>query len=114
MMTPNECANAWKQVNRIYDETISENNPEVTMSRIIAELGMENTLEVFAAITVLNERDGRISPRNKSIMCEIPVLPECTEWNHGNPMIYANIDHIHKSHIDNLLNELIEKMEVDD
>lgn len=111
MMDKRECANAWKQVNIIYDETINEDNPGITMEKIISTLGMENTMEVFAAITELKKNDERISSRNRSIMNDIPVLPECTEWNSNNPIIYADTDHIHTTHFDDLLSELITKME---
>ena len=113
MMSAKEYTNAWKIVNKIYDETISENNPEVTMKEIISELGLENTIEVFAAITAIKDyfRDSRISDRNKSIMCDVSILPECEEWNSKNPLMSVDIDHIHTTHINNLLNVLVMEME---
>ena len=109
MMNPKECADAWKTVTKIYDETREENNPEITIQKILSELGEKNALEVFATITAIktNFRDGRISDKNKSIMSTIPTKQECIIWSSDNPMIEADIDHIHTTHIDNLLDVLI-------
>lgn len=109
MMNPKECADAWKTVTKIYDETREENNPEITIQKILSELGEKNALEVFATITAIktNFCDGRISDKNKSIMSTIPTKQECIIWSSDNPMIEADIDHIHTTHIDNLLDVLI-------
>ena len=111
MLSPKECANIWKQIIAIYDETINENNPELTLKRIIADIGLDNTMEVFAAVTAIKQHDGHISPRNHSIMNDIPVLPECIEWTSGNPLINTDLDYIHPSRIDNLLDVLVSEME---
>lgn len=105
-MTPKECAECWKTVCRCYDETIEKNNPKVTMYKIVETLGTEKAKEVFAAVSQIKKGDGRIYGENRRYMESIPVNPECVDWKHGNPMIYAGLDHIHTAHISNLITEL--------
>lgn len=41
MMTPKECAQAWKAVCGIYKDTIEKNRPNKTMGEIVRSLGKE-------------------------------------------------------------------------
>ena len=106
MLNSRECAEAWMQVNKIYDETISYNNPKITMTEIIAVLGKPVTTEVFATVAEIKKYDGRITPMNRKRLVGTEINPENAKWERGNRMLYADIDHIHTSHINNLLTEL--------
>lgn len=110
MLSPKECAEAWKTVIRVYDDTISENKPDLTMEKILDELGVEKTKEIFATVAALKKHDGRIYGKNREAMNAIPVNVECVEWTRSNPVIYADLDHIHTSHINNLITQLRKKM----
>lgn len=106
MMTPKECADAWKVVCEQYDATIPGNKPSTTMSKIIDALGREKTKEVFATVAAIKDQDGRISRYNRQYLKSIEINPESTVWSHENPMSYAELDYIHTAHIDNLISEL--------
>lgn len=106
MLTPNKCREAWDLILKIYDETISQNNPRNTMDRIIEILGLERTKEVFAVVAAIKKHDGRIYGRNRDFANSIPYNEECTQRIFGNPMIYSGLDHIHTAHINNLITEL--------
>lgn len=105
-MDAKECASAWKTVVRCYKDTIGDNNPEITMERIISELGMESTLTVFAVVAKIKSHDGRIYGKNREFMESIPTDETCTVWNEDNPVLYAGLDDIHTAHINNLITEL--------
>lgn len=45
-------------------------------------------------------------------MESISVNPDSVVYECGNPMIYAGLDHIHTSHINNLITELRENNEI--
>ena len=106
MMSPKECSEAWKEVCRIYDETREVNRPDNTMDKIIEELGIDKTLEVFATVAAIKKHDGRIYGNNRTFIGTIPVNPESLKWEHGNPMVSSYMDHIHTAHINNLITEL--------
>lgn len=106
MMNAKEIADIWKEVVKIYNDTIEINLPEKTMNEIIRKFGLEKTEEVFATVAAIKKHDGRIYGKNKEYMNSIPVNPENVEWKNGNPVIYAGIDNIHTSHINQLITEL--------
>lgn len=106
MMTPKECAQAWKAVCGIYKDTIEENRPNKTMGEIVRSLGKEKTKEVFATVCKIKKHDGRIYGTNRKYMESIPVNPDSVKWERENPMIYAGLDTIHPTHINNLITEL--------
>ena len=106
MMTPKECADAWKEVCRIYDETREVDRPDNTMDKILETLGMDKTLEVFATVAAIKKHDGRIYGKNREFMNSIPVNPDSLIWDHSNPMASSYMDHIHTAHISNLISEL--------
>lgn len=105
MMTTYQCATAWKEVVRIYNET-RETNPKTTMNQIIEWLGIDNTKEVFATIATIKKYDGRISHINREYTNSIPVNRLCIRPLRDNPVIYAGLDDIHTAHIDQLITEL--------
>ncbi len=105
MMTSKECAEAWETVIKCYDETRVE-NPKITMKRIIDTIGVEKTKEVFATVAKIKQHDGRIYGENRKYMESITINPESVERKSENPMIYTGLDHIHTTHIDNLITEL--------
>lgn len=105
-MTPMECKEAWQKVVKCYNETIEENNPEVTLKRIVRELTLAKTKEIFAVISAIKKHDGRIYGTNREYMNNIPFNPACSEWVAENPIRYAGLDDIHTAHIDNIITEL--------
>lgn len=105
MMTAKECAEAWKKVVSIYNAT-REETPKSTINGIIEVLGEKKTEEVFATVAAIKKHDGRIYGKNREYMNSIPVDPEIVEWRSGNPVIYAGLDDIHTSHINQLITEL--------
>lgn len=105
MLNANEIASAWKEIVRIYNET-REKTPETTMNEIVDTFGIEKTKEVFATVAAIKKHDGRIYGKNREYMNSIPVDPEIVEWRSGNPVIYAGLDDIHTTHINQLITEL--------
>ena len=105
MMNAKEIASAWKEIVRIYNET-RELTPEATLCEIIHKLGVKQTEEVFATIAAIKKHDGRIYGANRDYMNSIPVNLEIVEWRSGNPVIYAGLDDIHTTHINQLITEL--------
>lgn len=105
MMKAKEIANAWKEIVKIYNDT-SEQTPEATMCNIIHKFGIKQTEEVFATVTAIKKHDGRIYGKNREYMNSIPVDSEIVEWRSGNPVIYAGLDDIHTTHINQLITEL--------
>ena len=106
MMNAKEIADIWKEVVKIYNDTREINLPEKTMNEIIRKFGLEKTEEVFATVAAIKKHDGRIYGSNRDYMNNIPIDPENVEWKNGNPVIYAGIDDIHTSHINQLITEL--------
>lgn len=106
MMNANEIANTWKEIVRIYNETREIAPPEGTMCDIIHKFGIKQTEEVFATVAAIKKHDGRIYGKNREYMNSIPVDPEIVEWRSGNPVIYAGLDDIHTTHINQLITEL--------
>ncbi len=107
MMNAKEIADIWKEVVKIYNDTREINLPEKTMSEIIRKFGLEKTKEVFATVAAIKKHDGRIYGSNRDYMDSIPVDPQSTEWRSGNPVIYAGLDDIHTTHINQMITELI-------
>ena len=104
-MTPKECAKAWITVKEIYEKT-RETNPKTTVSKIVESLGLDVTKEVFATISEIKRKDGRIYGMNREFMKSIPTNPECTEWSSDNLVIRAGLDDIHTTHINQMITEL--------
>lgn len=104
-MTPKECANAWKEIIRVYKDTIEE-SPQFTVNKIIENLGFDKTKEVFATVAAIKKHDGRIYGKNRKYMESIQVNSDAVEWKYGNPMVSAGIDDIHTAHINQLITEL--------
>ena len=66
----------------------------------------EKTKEVFATVAAIKKHDGRIYGKNREYMNSIPVDSEIVEWRSGNPVVYAGLDDIHTTHINQLITEL--------
>ena len=109
MMTPEECAKAWKTVVQIYKDT-RETNPKATIQKIVDTIGLDAAVDVFAVVVYIKKHDGRISEKNKHFMNKIIFNTECVKMKNGNPMLYAGLDAIHPAHINQLVTELIAKI----
>lgn len=107
MMTGNECADAWKKVIECYDATRGLKVRE-TAEIITTELGKKKALEVFATVARIKKHDGRISPKNRKAMECVPVNQDNCVIGHKNPMWDAGLDHIHTTHIDQIITVLLE------
>lgn len=105
MMNAKEIANTWKEIVRIYNGTRTT-SPETTMNEIVDTFGIAKTKEVFATVAAIKKHDGRIYGNNREYMNSIPVDPEIVEWRRENPIIYAGLDDIHTTHINQLITEL--------
>lgn len=102
-----ETAKVWNGIIEIYKETISKNNPKITVAAIYKKFGKAKANEAFATIAAIKKHDGRISPRNRKKLSSIQVNPDCTVWGRMiNPMIGTDLDYIHTAHIDNMITEL--------
>lgn len=106
MMRGKEIKDCWKEIVKIYKETIKQDNPKITMDTIYQRLDKAKVNETFATIAAIKSTDGRISPRNREKLKVIPIDPDNVIWDCSNPVIYAGVDDIHTSHINNLITEL--------
>lgn len=104
-MNPKEIAIVWKEIVRIFSET-KNISPKITMNKIIDTFGISQTKEVFATVAAIKKHDGRIYGDNRKYMNSISVQFENTEWKRENPIIYAGLDDIHTTHINQLITEL--------
>lgn len=109
-MTGIECANNWKQICAIYDETRWDKTPADTMDAIVKSIGRENAYTTFATIAKLKEHDGRIYGKQREEMSSAPYITECVEYTRDNPLFRTGLcDHIHTAHINQLIGELIRR-----
>lgn len=108
LMTPKEAAEAWKKVCESYDATRALNlEPRVTMASIISDIGRKSAYQIFAIVTKIKKHDGRIYGENRNAMERINVDPACLVWDYTNPLVRTSLlDHIHPSHINQLITEL--------
>lgn len=106
-MTAKECADIWKEIIKIYNET-RDKTPETTVKRIIEKFGKEKTYTVFATVSKIKKHDGRIYGKNRKVMDATPYVPEATDWRFGNPMVSAGLDDIHTTHINQMIGALID------
>lgn len=106
MSNKSELASNWKRIVAIYRETIEFNNPELTVKRMIEALGFEALTKTFAVVARIKQNDGRIYGENRKFMNCITVDEDAVKWERDNPMIYAGLDDIHTSHINNLITEI--------
>ncbi len=105
MKTPEELKELWKRVREIYAET-RDTNPRETITKIIEEMGFESAREVFAAVAKIKKHDGRIYGDNRKWTNMVPTDPTASEWGQNNALIYAGLDDIHTTHINQLITEL--------
>lgn len=104
-MTLKETAEVWKQIVSIYKET-RETDPETTVKEIIHTVGFEKAREAFATVAAIKKHDGRIYGENRKYMDSIPVDPKAVERTYRNPVLYAGLDDIHTTHINQMITEL--------
>ena len=109
-MTPNECAENWKQIVKIYNETRDE-TPEYTIGKIVEGIGKSEAYTVFSTVAKIKMHDGRIYGRSRDVMERTSYVEDAVEWKAGNPMIRAGMDDIHTTHINQLINALIDYKE---
>jgi len=114
LMTPKKLAAAWNKVVEIfnpldaYDKKIT---PDDTARSIINSLGIVAALEVFSAVVRFKEHDGRISPRNRVWLSEIPFDERCLIMDRRNPFFNCKLDAIHTSYINQMADALIKYAE---
>ena len=106
MLDSKQCSEKWKIICQIFDET-RLGTPEETAQKIVSSFGINDSLEVFAVVSKLKEHDGRIYGNNRIRMSAIETDPIASDWVAGNHMRYANIDHIHPTHINQIITELL-------
>lgn len=105
MMNNEQIANAWKEIVSIHKSEMNE-TPETEINKIIRNIGLKNTKEVFATIAAIKKNDGRIYGKNREYINTISINQEATEWKNSNPIIYAGIDDIHSTHINQMIEVL--------
>lgn len=105
-MKSDELAAIWKEIVCIFKGRKYNETPNEVMDTIIQTFGMEKTEEVFATVAIIKAGDGRIYGLNRDYMDSIPVNPDAVRWGHGNCMIYAGLDEIHPTHINQLITQL--------
>ncbi len=103
--TPQECADAWRRITKIYAETC-KGSPAETVKRILDEYSLSAVLAVFSTIASIKSHDGRIYGRNREFISSIPVVEGAITLECGNPMKHAGLDDIHTTHIDQMIGEL--------
>lgn len=105
MLESKECAEVWKRVVQIYDET-RDKTPIDTMNSILNEFDLDTVTEVFATVSNIKKHDGRIYGENRKFMDSVLTNPKSEVWEFGNPMLRVGLDDIHTSHINQLITEL--------
>lgn len=108
MLKPAECAEAWKKIVEFYKNT-RDTGPEITIKEIVDYFGFEKTREVFATVTAIKRADGRIYDSVRKYMEYVFINPACVDWNSNNPMLYAGLDEIHTTHINQLMIALMKE-----
>lgn len=106
MLDSKQCSEKWKIICQIFDQA-RQGTPEETAQNIVNSIGINDSLEVLAVVSKLKEHDGRIYGNNRIRMSAIETDPIASDWVAGNYMRYANIDHIHPTHINQIITELL-------
>ena len=112
-MNGKECAENWKKIVSAYKENIrsGDSRPDHMMDKILDVMDIESAYVAFAAVAAVKSHDKRISPWNRDFLAKASIPDECKDWDPGNPMVYAGIDEIHMSHVDNLVTKLRKRYE---
>lgn len=105
LLSPIEIANYWRSMVGIYNITTTE-TPKTTLECMIKAFGFNVVEEVFATISAIKKKDGRIYGKNRLYMDSISVNPEAIKRESDNPVIHAGLDEIHPTHINQLITEL--------
>lgn len=102
-MIAKEISKTWKAVVSIYKET-RDYTPKTTVDAIIGKFGINVTKEVFATVAEIKKHDGRICEKNREYLRSVSVDPRNVDRD--SPVMYAGLDDIHTSHIDQMITEL--------
>lgn len=102
-----ELISGWNTIKEAYDATRAENNPETTAKEILGHMSYEEFYCVMNAFVHIKKGDGRLSNRNRSMLCAHDKYRDFFEWDRENPFIRAGLDHIHTAHIDNLISAVL-------
>lgn len=105
ILTAEELKEKWLVIRECYDETRGS-NPAETLKVILGKIGEDACLQTFATVAEIKKNDGRISPANRTFLRPYFLNEKAAEWEAGNPLIRAELDHIHTTHIDQLISEL--------
>ncbi len=105
MLTPLEYSKIWKEVVDTYNKT-KNLGPNETVDKILENLSFSDVKETFAAVAAIKSHDGRIYGKNRTYMNEVEVNPDGVVWESRNPFIYAGLDDIHTTHINQLIDSL--------
>lgn len=108
MMNSKTACKIWKDLVSIYKKDVGNGTPKATVKKLIDKWGLWNTKQIFAIITAIKEHDGRISVENREKLSQIPVDPACTKWDSNNQLVYAGVDEIHTSHINQMISAIFE------
>ena len=103
ILTAEELEEKWLIIRECYDET-RESSPAETLKIILNRIGEDACLQTFATIAEIKKDDGRISPTNRAFLRPYFLNEKAAEWDIGNP--FTGLDHIHTTHIDQLISEL--------
>ncbi len=106
ILTSEELKNTWKKICDCYDATRESNRPELTIQKIIGEVGLNEALQAFAVVAKIKDHDGRINSYNRDFLSPYLMNKDAAKWESSNPMTYAGLDHIHTTHIDQMISSL--------
>ena len=110
LMTPKRLAKAWKKVVDLFDSFAAYEGkitPDDTAKAVMGALGgIDQALEVFAAVVRFKEHDGRISPQNREMLAKIPIDESCLVREHSNAFFTEKLDSIHTSYINQIIDAL--------
>ena len=98
MLNATEIADNWRKVVEIKNSS-EGHRPDLDAKSIVDILGLESTLETFSCIIRIKENDGRIYGKVREYFSNIEVDESAAVYERGNPVIYAGLDDIHPTHI---------------
>lgn len=98
MLNATEIADNWRKVVEI-KKSSEGHRPDLDAKRIVATLGLEPAIETFSCIIQIKKGDGRIYGKVREYFSNIEVDESAAVWERENPVIYAGLDDIHPTHI---------------
>lgn len=111
ILTAEELKQMWLVIRECYDETRGS-SPAETLKLILNRIGEDACLQTFATVTEIKKSNGRINPANRAFLRPYFLNEKAAEWETGNPFIRAGLDHIHTTHIDQLISELTKTIKI--